>query len=397
MAKSNLYIFNPEHDLALASGESNYMAPASARQMANDLALLPAWYAEKGASVLASSAYNVDFLKAMVEVFDHQVNLVTPPELAYESDFEVVPWGWNPALRKRLLVGGMDESKFPSLEYLEQLRFYSHRSQAVKLLPDLQLNEYFCGESYYLEKPEAWLTFVEARESCLLKAPLSGSGKGLNWCKGKFTSSISGWCERISTLQGGVIGEPIYNKVQDFAMEFVSDGKGKVSFAGYSLFYTGKSGMYDGNRLLSDKRVAELLSKYVPLECLTALKVRLEKELSAIIGVFYKGYLGVDMMVCYFPGEKVDFRIHPCVEINLRMNMGVVVHKLTEHYLSLNTEGEFGITYYPSDGIAWQESQQKTQENPLLVENGRIVSGYMSLVPVTKQSRYLAWIRCSYK
>ena len=57
----------------------------------------------------------------------------------------------------------------------------------------------------------------------MLKAPLSGSGKGLNWCKGIFTTFISGWCARVAASQGGVVGEPIYNKVEDFAMEFYAD------------------------------------------------------------------------------------------------------------------------------------------------------------------------------
>ena len=38
MINRSLYIFNPDHDLALASGDVNYMPPASARQMAADLA-----------------------------------------------------------------------------------------------------------------------------------------------------------------------------------------------------------------------------------------------------------------------------------------------------------------------------------------------------------------------
>lgn len=43
-----LYLFNPDSDLALASNEENYMAPASARRMIQDLALLPMWYAQPG-------------------------------------------------------------------------------------------------------------------------------------------------------------------------------------------------------------------------------------------------------------------------------------------------------------------------------------------------------------
>lgn len=51
--------------LALANGDTNYMPPASARQMVADLALLPVWYAEAESFVLAPSAYNQAFLKEM--------------------------------------------------------------------------------------------------------------------------------------------------------------------------------------------------------------------------------------------------------------------------------------------------------------------------------------------
>jgi hypothetical protein len=46
-----LYLFNPDSDLALANNEANYIAPASARRMAQDMALLPIWYAAPGKGV----------------------------------------------------------------------------------------------------------------------------------------------------------------------------------------------------------------------------------------------------------------------------------------------------------------------------------------------------------
>lgn len=392
MVKGNLYIFNPEHDLALASGDANYMAPASARQMATDLALLPVWYAEKGAGVLAPSAYNLDFLKMMKELLGVDVQLVTEPELCDEKASVFSPWGWDPSLRKRLLTLGAEPSALPSDEVLAAWRHYSHRSQAVALLPKLCLNEYFCGESFYLETLDACRSFVEGRKACLLKAPLSGSGKGLNWCKGVFTSFISGWCGRVVASQGGVVGEPIYNKVEDFAMEFYADGEGKVVFAGYSLFHTGGSGMYAGNDLLPDEKIVRKLSEYVPGEELSRLKSCLEKELSALLGCFYRGYLGVDMMICQFPDEAPLYRIHPCVEINLRMNMGVVARRLTDRYLASEAEGRFQIEYYPSAGVALKEHRQMSASHPLCIEDGRISSGYLPLVPVTRQSRYRAFI-----
>ena len=66
-------------------------------------------------------------------------------------------------------------------------------------------------------------------------------------------------------------------------------------------------------------------SAYVPKVSFDRLKRKLEEELSSRFGSVYSGYLGVDMMVCRFPSGEVEYRIHPCVEINLRMNMGVEI------------------------------------------------------------------------
>lgn len=393
MTKKALYLFNPEHDLALASGETNYMAPASARRMASELALLPMWYAEEGSAVLAPSAYNLDYVKKIQELLGLSVDLITEPELAIEQDLDIRPWGWDVALRKRLSVLGVDEVLLPSMGQLNDLREYSHRSKAVALLPELQLNEYFCGESYYLKTPEEWKRFVEGRKECLLKAPLSGSGKGLNWCKGIFTSFISGWCTRVAASQGGVIAEPIYNKVEDFAMEFYSDGAGELTFVGYSLFHTGKSGMYEGNCLLSNGAIRKQLAQYIPLEALMDLENCLRYRLSALVGTVYKGYLGVDMMICRFPeNEKPVFRIHPCVEINLRMNMGVIARFLHDRYVRPGSTGRFVIDYHPSEGEALQEHERMSATYPLESREGRVYSGYLPLVPVHRRSCYRAWI-----
>lgn len=392
MINRSLYIFNPDHDLALASGDVNYMSPASARQMAVDLALLPVWYAFPGSAVLAPSAYNLDFLREMQQCVSLPVELMTEPEVASEEDLQPMPWGWNPALRKRLQLLGVPESELPALSQLEKLRGFSHRSRAVELLPRLQLDEFFCGESFYLTDPEEWQQFVERYSSCLLKAPLSGSGKGLNWCKGVFTPFIAGWCKRVAALQGGVVAEPVYNKVADFAMEFYSDGRGKVDFAGYSMFSTNASGAYEGNLLLPDKEMERRLSAYVCKEAFNKLRYQLEKELSACFGLGYSGYLGVDMMICRFPSERVEYRIHPCVEINLRMNMGVVAYLIHKKYIASGTTGRFSITYHPVSGEALRIHKQMKADFPLQIRDGRVIDGYMALTPVTNKSVYRAWI-----
>ncbi len=82
------------------------------------------------------------------------------------------------------------------------LREHSHRLQAVKLLPGLRLNEYSV-ENLLFEYFGGVQCVRRRAGSVLVKAPLSGSGKGLNWCKGIFTTFISGWCARVAASQGG--------------------------------------------------------------------------------------------------------------------------------------------------------------------------------------------------
>lgn len=392
--KNSLYIFNPEHDLVLGSGEANYMPPAIVRRMAGELALLPLWCAAPGEAVLAPSAYNLDFVRQVDPLLGMGVRLLTEPELMREPHWEFAPWGWNVAVRRRLLALGADAAHLPTTEELMAWREASHRSTAVALLPCLQWDDRFCGESYYLQTSEACRAFVEGQERCLLKAPLSGSGRGLNWCKGLFTPLISDWCLRVSTQQGGVVGEPIYNKVEDFAMEFYSDGDGRVCFVGYSLFRTGSSGKYGGNYLLTDEAVRSRLATYVGMAALDELEERLSSILSAKLGNLYRGYLGVDMMICRFGEEmRTTYRIHPCVEVNLRMTMGLLARLLYNRYLQPGATGEFFLDYFSTEGEVLQRHEELSARYPLVVEDGKLREGYLSLVPVHKRSCYRAGIR----
>ena len=49
-----LHIFNPEHDIALASNLSNFTAPHAGRQLRSDLGFLPALWAKEGDRILVA-------------------------------------------------------------------------------------------------------------------------------------------------------------------------------------------------------------------------------------------------------------------------------------------------------------------------------------------------------
>ena len=65
-----------------------------------------------------------------------------------------------------------------------------------------------------------------------------------------------------------MIGEPFYDKLLDFAMEFFADEWGQVHFIGYSLFETDKRGVYKENLLAADRVIEARISTYVSAEIL---------------------------------------------------------------------------------------------------------------------------------
>ena len=394
-----LYVFNPDADMALGNNEENYMAPATIRRMAEDLALLPVWYAQPGSGVLAPSAYNADFLKQMQQLFELDVQLVTEPELSDYADVQVMPWGWSPAIRKRLLKGGIPERNLPDAKYMKGYRRVASRYSGMLVFCFLVMSNFdythvkrpiLCDE----KKGSEILSNMDPEmldKGIVIKSLWSGSGRGLRWCRKEITESTYHWCLRLLKEDGAFIIEPIYDKVEDFAMEFYSDGKGKVDFIGYSRFTTDDKGAYRSNLLTSDSQVEEWIQQYVPLKAFIKLRKGLQKLLKAAVGQNYAGYFGVDMLVHRWENGH-PYAINPCVEMNMRMNMGIVAHTINEHFVASDSGGHFSIDCFPTNEALQEQHKQDLQSYPLVVKDGKVVSGYLPLVPVTPKSCYRAFI-----
>ena len=384
-----LHLFNPDNDLALGNNNENYQSPASARQMANDLATLPAWWAGEKEAVLVPSigeAQREEFESAGLLSGIEWCSIRQVPEFG-----RVQPWGWNLALRKQLHLWGVRDELLLSVEMILQIRILSSRLSAVRLLPRLLLSDSFCGSSVYCATEQEVESALSACSQTLLKAPYSSSGKGLRCGRGTYEPLLANWCRRILKGQGGIVVEPLYNKVMDFAMEFYAEN-GNVCFVGYSLFQTDSNGAYQGNMLATDDEIECILCEKIARDDLHKLKSVLMKLLSDWLHeTGYQGYLGVDMMICLFP-DFPFYRIHPCVEINLRMNMGVVARLFHDRYVAEGAKGFFTVSYCRNSQALLNEHLRCQSEYPLYVSNGRIRSGYPSLVPVTPHTSYRAYV-----
>lgn len=137
----------------------------------------------------------------------------------------MIPWGWNPSLVRRLQEAGFPDTAYPSVERMKRIRQISGRQTAVKVLRRLcghiGGNIPTLGEAFVLSSTEKVKAFVLSHPRALLKAPWSGSGRGIQYVSGSFTIPLEGWIRHILTTQHEVIGEPFYDKLLDFAMEFL--------------------------------------------------------------------------------------------------------------------------------------------------------------------------------
>lgn len=370
--------------MALACGGIHYTAPKRPLKMADDLASLPRWYAPEG----------------------EKTEWITQGRLCGEEvsfgECRLVPWGWNESLIHKARLAGFKEETLHSDTQMALLRTLSNRAVSVQLLKELKAEnpDYLCGDSASCDSLEEVEAFHKIHRSTLLKAPWSCNGRGImSITYAYITPQTERWIVGLIKSQGSVIAEKFQEKVCDFAMGFYADGEGRVSFVGYSLFLTDGRGGYVGNILSTDERIADFLARWIPLSVLESVRNSLESKLACVLApACYRGYLGVDMLVARFE-TGVPFRLLPCVEVNLRMSMGMVARRLSEHFIRGREgyKGLFRVDYF-ADPEALQRDHRKNQtEHPLHTEEGRVIEGYCSLTPVLAATQYRAavWIRKS--
>ena len=281
-----IYIFNPEHDLCIANGDENFVPPRSA----------------------------VGFAKENTDLTEH---LRRPNK----QRRQIIPWGWNHALKKRLINEGIDPASLPSEEELQFIRTHSRREFALDVHSRLGcMDSQVIGPDYRIiatniNEIEA---FISSNASVVLKSPLSGSGKGIRFVRERLSESDQGWCRRTLDKQGSVIVEQRFEIIKECAMLFECHHEG-IDFIGYSQFES-RNGAYSKNILASNEEIEDMIAKYIPRDTLAAIRENLTAILADTLVGHYEGFLGVDQIIC----QSDSPAFIPVSEINLRMTMGLI-------------------------------------------------------------------------
>ena len=234
---------------------------------------------------------------------------------------QIVPWGWNHSLKKRLINENIDPAILPTEEELQFIRTHSRREFALDVHSRLN-----CANPQVMDPDYRIITtsvseieaFISANGSAVLKSPLSGSGKGIRFVRERLSESDKGWCRRTLDKQGTVIVERRFEITKECAMLFECHHEG-IDFIGYSLFES-RNGAYSRNILADNSDIEDTLAGYIPRDTLTAIREDLISILTDTLVGHYEGFLGVDQIICQT--EPPVFI--PVSEINLRMTMGLI-------------------------------------------------------------------------
>jgi hypothetical protein len=284
--EEQIYIFNPEHDLCVANGDGNFVPPRSAIGFAKDNIVLSGYLRRPNKQLR-----------------------------------QIIPWGWNHTLKKRLINEGIDPSTLPSEEELQFIRTHSRREFALDVHSRLSCgnSKVICPDYRTVAKSVSEIeAFIAANGSAVLKSPLSGSGKGIRFVREGLSESDEGWCRKTIEKQGTVIVEQRFEIIKECAMLFECHHEG-IDFIGYSLFES-RNGAYSRNILASNEEIEDTIAGYIPRDTLISIREDLTDILADTLVGHYEGFLGVDQIICQ-PESPIFI---PVSEINLRMTMGLI-------------------------------------------------------------------------
>lgn len=361
-----IHLFNPENDLALAFGGSNYTPPANALALHRAGATLPLFYGERGDLVVGREIDSL-WAEEMVARFDLGMTVF---DGYYPLECEAAPWGWSLDARRQLEMAGVNRSALLSPEQIGRLRQLSHRRLTVEIMYRLANVLPFEIPAMPLEaqREEQVLDYRERHGGCYVKLPWSSSGRGVFDASDMSCEVLRSRVKGMINRQGSVMCEQRLDKVKDFAMLFYSDGT-TVRHIGYSLFFTECGQAYSGNIVANASIIKSMLVSMVDENVLDNISCSLQNVLSELIAPYYKGYLGVDMLLYKNNGRLL---VAPCVEVNLRMTMGVVAWRLAQTVLADGLAARFSVSY---------GNNNEQSRRPVIVEDHRLIAGSLSLIP----------------
>ncbi|SHF95862.1 hypothetical protein SAMN05444274_11525 [Mariniphaga anaerophila] len=404
----DIYLYNPTCEYAIANGFPSWQPNRLLQKMEEDMGTLPLFFAKKSDKVLTKKIPPATFLKSLQKINIDPPQFLQLQTIADNRDFSVqpknwlLPWGWSPAAHRILdpLKASCSE-RFQNSPVAcwkpEYKPIYSKKfalETLTNLLPLLPVNKVL--QSHLIPRvcttKSEVETLIRRWGKIMIKAPWSSSGRGLQ--KVTKTPVIEKVWEKILGIvkdQGYVIVEPLLEKVLDMALQFRLE-KGKISYLGVSRFLTDSKGQYHGNFLNGwpNELAPEIttFAESLPEMLVAPLTKVIE---NSKLAQYYEGNFGIDTLI--FKDDDGNIRVNPCLEINVRQNMGLLSLFL-EKLIIPNRKAVFKTFFEPGNTFANFKVKMENS-HPLSLENSKIESGFFPITPAFPDTLFGGYILVS--
>ena len=403
--RPDIFLFNPTCEYAVANGKASWQPNRLLQKMETDLATLPQFFTQPCDIVLTDKLPSSEFINSFNR-FEYQL-----PQFFKKHDFikeveikpmtlnRLAPWGWSVATHKLLQPlknhCSYEFKNSPVFDWNPESKYLYSKRFALEVLTKLlsELHYDFLLPGHLLT--EVCTTQSEIEKvickwgNVMIKAPWSCSGRGLQPIT-KTPVHPKVW-ERITGIindQGFVIAEPYLNKAADLAFQFKIE-HGEIDFCGISNFFTDNKGQYQGNYIHGipseyDNDTVTFLKSLPDILVKPIIKTLENSKLSLL----YEGNFGIDMLI--FRDATNLLKVNPCLEINLRQNMGLLTLQL-EKLVSPDKTAVYRMFYRQGKSFLEFKNEMIKAHPPEFV-SGKLDSGFFALTEANENTQFGAYL-----
>ncbi|PWD98764.1 ATP-grasp domain-containing protein [Marinilabilia rubra] len=401
------FLFNPTNEMAIANGQVSYMPPAHLKQFENDLAALP-WLMANENDIILVPEGKMESLSHLAQYDLKLPRLISGPEDINNEGINELwpePWGWSPAVYRSFKPFNdfIDSSwqTHPFNKWDENHKQLLSRETGYELLKTIKnIKTASPGDFDLIFLPEAPMVIDHEADlskilesmapPAVIKTPFSASGRGLYRIRNSQDNpEKSPWVKGMLKRQGKVYIEKMLCKVQDVSFQFMLSEK-EINYCGHNFFYADPSGQFAGcaigepvinSQILADKTVLE-----TAIEQASTLLGRGLKKMN--LSHNYWGPAGVDGI--FFKHSDGRLLLQPCLEINLRHNMGMA-NIFFKKKLHPEAIGSWQTGLFQKE--EWKKfCHEKKKSMPVILCDGKIRHGFLPFVSPENPQLFGAWL-----
>lgn len=404
---SQLFFFNPTCEMAIANGQVSYMPPHHLQIFEKDLAELP-WILGTEDDYVLVKDVNYNSLNHLAWLgWKTPTPVKSPAQLpmSQKNALSFTPWGWSPALinsfKPFIESGFSNHSQLPFSPWTKSFSLLFSKETGCHLLA--KMREIYLKNPgnypllYVPPIPKKISTFQQLENimeeyppPSIIKTPWGASGKGLYRIRNHKDNPVnSQWVKGMLKKQGWLYIEKLLYKIQDVSFQFMI-GENEIKYLGHNFFYTEPSGQFAGCDIGGPVNSSPLFSDRGKVtESITQASGLVKEAINEIqLGKKYRGPAGVDGL--FFMDKDGILKLQPCLEINLRYNMGMA-NIILKNKIHTQAKGIWKTGIFREQ--SWEEfCTTMTKKKPAQMEQGKIKSGFLPLVNPAAPKTFGAWL-----